>query len=52
MTSYLNFGSVDDHVLCVSTRLEVDEHRDLRAHFLLIPDEPSLERILSALRLA
>jgi chemotaxis protein CheC len=52
MTSYLNFGSVEDHVVCVSTRLVVDDDRDLRAHFLLIPDEPSLERILSSLRLA
>ena len=52
VTSYLNFGSVEDHVVCVSTRLKVDDDRDLRAHFLLIPDEPSLERILSSLRLA
>ncbi|MGH7501162.1 MAG: chemotaxis protein CheC [Longimicrobiales bacterium] len=51
MTSYLNFGGEEDYVLCVATRLDVDDHGDLRAHFLLIPDRPSLQRILSALRL-
>jgi chemotaxis protein CheC len=52
MTSYLNFGGEEDYVLCVTTRLQVDDDRDLRAHFLLIPDQPSLQRILAALRLA
>ena len=50
MTSYLNFGSDDDFVLSIGTRLGVDGVEDLRAHFLLIPEEDSLTRILQALR--
>ena len=49
MTSYLNFGSEEDFVLSIGTRLAVDGVEDLRAHFLLIPDEESLKRILQAL---
>ena len=51
-TSYLNFGSVDDHVFCVNTRLAVDSGGDLPAYFLLIPDGESLVAILRALRVA
>jgi chemotaxis protein CheC len=49
MTSYLNFGSEDDFVLSIGTSLGVDGEEDLNAHFLLIPDEDSLNRILHAL---
>lgn len=52
MTSYLNFGAEDDHVLCIGTRLSVEGTGDMRAHFLLIPEKEALRRILSALRLA
>jgi chemotaxis protein CheC len=52
MTSYLNFGSEDDYVLSISTSLGVDGVEDLSAHFLLIPDEDSLKRILHALNVA
>lgn len=52
MTSYLNFGSEDDYVLSISTSLGVDGVEDLSAHFLLIPDEDSLNRILHALNVA
>jgi chemotaxis protein CheC len=48
-TSYLNFGSEDDHVFCVGTNLVLDDGQDLRAHFLLQPDAPSLQAILRAL---
>jgi chemotaxis protein CheC len=51
-TSYLNFGTVDDHVFCVATRLTLERGEDLPAFFLLIPDEPSLHEILRALRVA
>jgi chemotaxis protein CheC len=52
MTSYLNFGSEDDYVLSIGTRLSVDGLEDLRAHFLFIPEEDSLNRILQVLRVA
>jgi chemotaxis protein CheC len=48
-TSYLNFDAIDDHVLAVTTHLGLDGTA-LPAHFLLIPDEPSLQGILAALR--
>jgi chemotaxis protein CheC len=51
-TSYLNFGSEEDHVFCVNTNLELEGGEDLRAHFLLQPDAPSLQTILRALRVA
>lgn len=49
MTSYLNFGTEEDFVVSIGTRMGVDGVEDLRAHFLLIPDEHSLKRILQAL---
>lgn len=49
MTSYLNFGGEDDFVLSIGTSLEVDGVDELSAHFLLLPDEDSLNRILEAL---
>jgi chemotaxis protein CheC len=52
MTSYLNFGSEDDYVLSIGTRLGIDGMDELRAHFLFIPEEDSLYRILKALRVA
>jgi chemotaxis protein CheC len=52
MTSYLNFGSEDDYVLSIGTKLSVDDAEEMRAHFLLIPDDDSLSRILKALRVA
>jgi chemotaxis protein CheC len=52
MTSYLNFGSEDDWVLSISTKLGVEDGEELRAHFLLIPADDSLRRILKALRVA
>lgn len=52
MTSYLNFGTEDDFVLSIGTRLGVDDGEELRAHFLLLPDDDSLSRILEALHVA
>jgi chemotaxis protein CheC len=51
-TSYLNFGSDEDHVFCVNTRLGVDTSGDLPAHFLLIPDAAALAEILRSLGVA
>lgn len=51
-TSYLNFGTIEDHVFCVSTQLGVDDSADLPAHFLLIPDADSLAAILRSLGIA
>lgn len=50
-TSYLNFGEHHEYVFAVNTRLGMDENTDLGAHFLLLPDEPSLKVILRALRI-
>jgi chemotaxis protein CheC len=52
MTSTLNFGGEEDFVLAIGTRLSIDDRSGLRAYFLLMPDRPSLDRILSALHLA
>ncbi len=52
MTSYLNFGAEEDHVLCIGTRLAMEGSGDMRAYFLLIPEKEALQRILAALRLA
>jgi len=51
-TTYLNFGADDDYVFCVATRMTLDRGVDLPAFFLMIPDAPSLEGILQALRVA
>ena len=50
-TSYLNFGEHEEYVFAVNTRLGMDEHTDLGAHFLLLPDDASLKVILRALRI-
>lgn len=50
-TSYLNFGEHQDYVFAVNTRLGMDKHTDLGAHFLLLPDDASLKVILRALRM-
>ena len=50
-TSYLNFGDTQEYVFAVNTRLGMDEHTDLGAHFLLLPDDASLKVILRALRI-
>jgi chemotaxis protein CheC len=51
-TSYLNFGADDDYVFCVATRMMLERGEDLPAFFLMLPDEPSLDGILRALRVA
>lgn len=51
-TSYVNFGSDEDHVVCVNTRLGIDTSAELPAHFLLIPDQPLLTAILRSLGIA
>ena len=51
-TSYLNFGSDDDYVFAINTHLIMGDGHELRAHFLLLPDDASLTAMLQALRLA
>lgn len=50
VAGYVDPAGEEDHVVSIATRLGVDGSEDLRAHFLLIPDEASLTRILRALR--
>jgi len=50
VAGYVDPVAEEDHVVSIATRLGVDGSEDLRAHFLLIPDEMSLDRILKALR--
>lgn len=50
-TSYLNFGDHQEYVFAVNTRLGMDEHTNLGAHFLLLPDDASLKVILRALHI-
>lgn len=49
-TSYLNFGDAKDFVFCVNTQMKMGEDQ-IRGHFLLIPDDASLQLILRAMKL-
>lgn len=51
-TSYLDFGTDDDTVFCISTRMILERGENLPAWFLLIPDRPSLDAVLRALKVA
>ena len=51
MTSYLNFGHEQDHVLCVNTEMIIGEDH-IRGHFLLIPDNEALDIMLRGMNLA
>jgi chemotaxis protein CheC len=50
-TASLNFGEQHDYVVVINTRLGMDNHTELGAHFLLLPDEASLKVILRTLRI-
>ena len=50
-TSYLNFGDAKDFVFCVNTVMMMDG-AEIRAHFLLIPDDASLGVMLREMKLA
>jgi chemotaxis protein CheC len=49
-TSYLNFGHDRDFVFCVNTVMLMGEEQ-VRAHFLLIPDDASLRVMLREMKL-
>jgi chemotaxis protein CheC len=52
-TAYVQFGAEDDYVFCVESEFymkELDEH--LRGFFLLLPDRPSLQKILRSIKVA
>lgn len=49
-TSYLNFGEARDFVFCVNTVMNMDG-AEIRAHFLMIPDDASLGIMLREMKL-
>ncbi|MEX0907774.1 MAG: chemotaxis protein CheC [Gemmatimonadota bacterium] len=49
-TSYLNFGDDKDFVFCINTEMRMGDEQ-IRAHFLLIPDDASLQVILREMKL-
>lgn len=52
-SGYTEFGHQDDVVLCIDTAFALSERDEkMNGHFLLLPDPPSLQVILQALRLA
>ncbi len=52
-TAYLQFGSDPNYVFCVETEFFMrDAGERLRGFFVLLPDMPSLQAILRAVRLA
>jgi chemotaxis protein CheC len=53
LATYVNSGDANDHVLHMSTRLELEGATEgLQAHLLLVPDQATLSVILRLLRLA
>jgi chemotaxis protein CheC len=53
LATYAKSGDANDHVLHMSTRLELEDVSDeLQAHLLLLPDRAALSVILRTLRLA
>jgi chemotaxis protein CheC len=52
-TAYLQFGSDRDYVFCVESEFYLQDLGErLRGFFLLLPDYPSLQAILKAVRVA
>lgn len=52
-TTYLNFGQDRDSVIILDTRFQFEPgDHFLSGHFVLLPDAPSLDVILKAIRLA
>ena len=52
-TTYLQFGTDRDYVVCVESEFVIDDsHETLRGFFLLLPDAASLTAILKAVRVA
>jgi chemotaxis protein CheC len=52
-TAYVQFGGSDDYVFCVESEFYMkDIGESLRGFFLLLPDAPSLNAILRAVKLA
>ena len=50
-STLLDFGKDHDYVLCVETEFQFrDADQSLLGHFLLLPDLPSLDAILNAIR--
>jgi chemotaxis protein CheC len=52
-TTYLQFGTDRDYVVCVESEFVIDDESEpLRGFFLLLPDAASLTAILKAVRVA
>ena len=52
-TTYLQFGTDRDYVVCVESEFVIDDNSEpLRGFFLLLPDAASLTAILKAVRVA
>lgn len=49
-TAYLQFGTDRDTVFAVETQFYMEEEKQLRGFFLLLPDPPSLHAMLRAVR--
>ncbi len=49
-TAYLQFGTDRDTVFAVETQFYMEEQKELRGFFLLLPDPPSLHAMLRAVR--
>lgn len=49
-TAYLQFGTDRDTVFAVETQFYMEEEKQLRGFFLLLPDSPSLHAMLRAVR--
>jgi len=51
-TAYSDFSSDSDYVFSIETRFTMNSGEAVQGHFLLLPDLPSLDAILRAVRLA
>lgn len=51
-SAYIEFAQAQDYVFSIETQFTLDEGDPVAGHFLLLPDLPSLQAILEAMRLA
>lgn len=51
-SAYIEFAEAQDYVFSIETQFTLDEGDPVAGHFLLLPDLPSLQAILQAMRLA
>lgn len=51
-SAHIEFAQAQDYVFSIETQFTLDEGNPVAGHFLLLPDLPSLQAILEAMRLA